>query len=398
MNSKIIAVILVLFALMYPASAAIEIRGTVVDVNNEFNTTTCVMCASITSNWNAKNFAAFYYDIDKDMSSETLNVTISNSDRRTIAKNDLVYKTEPKPADFPATKANKGAGTYFVIGWKGEKYVAIDGNANKLAKLAYEMSESDKITVSSGNVWKIGAGYELAISAIDAKAAPRQAWLTLTKDGNKVDDVVVQHSGMYNYTKTILGEQDTLVFTVYVDSIFSGTTSDMVQFKYAWLMDDSNVSEVKTSDSYGLLDVIRADKDAIELKNSDNAISLSKDSVIDIMGTIKFKVADSDTVRYYPKVDISSLGESTVVPTTTSSIVSTPVPTLVPTPVATEAPVPVAPAPVAPAPVAPPAPVATASPTPVATTPAESTPGFEAIFAIAGLVLVSFVVLRNRNR
>ena len=389
MNSKIIAVILVLLALMYPANAAVEVRGTVRTVTYDGEM----------FDWNAGNFAAFYYDIDKDVSSETLNITVSGSGLRTIEEDKLIYRASAQPANFTIHKdiggQVDGEIAYKVVGWRGTKYVAVNGKANKLARLAYEMTGTDKVTVTSGNVWNLGSGYELSISAVDAKAAPRQAWVTLSRNGKIIDDIVVQHKGMYNYTTTVAGESDTLVFSVLVDSIFSGTSADMVQFKYAWLMDVNNVTEIKIGDSYGLLEVTDANVDFIVLKNK-NTITLTRDSVIDVMDNIKFKVADSSETRFYPKIDISVDGTIDTITPTSATVVTTVAPTPVPTPVETVASAPVAT--IAPAPVAPPAPVVTATTAPVTTTPAESTPGFEAIFAIAGLVLVSFVVLRNRNR
>ena len=58
---------------------------------------------------------------------------------------------------------------------------------------------SDKIDLDIGYKWNIGGGYVLIVQAIDAKATPRQVWLSLFKDGKQVDDKVLAEGEIYNY-------------------------------------------------------------------------------------------------------------------------------------------------------------------------------------------------------
>jgi len=381
-NKTILAVAVLMFALVLPASA-VEIRGTVVSDDGAFT-------------WNATNFAAFYYDIDKNIQSETLNITVSG---RTIAADGgLQYTAIGVLADFSSYKALgkdglvDGKGNYSVVGFMGDKYVAVNSKANKLAKLVYEMDETDKVTLVSGEVLKLGAGYELKINAVDAKASPRQAWLSLSKDGKTVDEAVIGQKEVYVYTETVLGEEDSLIFTVYVDSIFSGT-NDMIQMKHAWLIDNTNAKEIKTADTYGLLKVVNAEAGKIVLEN-DNTITLSQDTVVTVMDNLKLKVADASVLRFYPKIDVvtETVVETpkvvvTTQPQATVSATSTavqPAATQAPSPVVTQAPVDAKPVETQ----------AASQAVPVTTNKA---PGFESLYAIAGLVAVAFLVLRQRK-
>lgn len=145
---------------------------------------------------------------------------------------------------------------YHIVDWQGEKWVAINGNASKLAKLVMEMGKQDWKTLTTGETWSLGSGYELTINAIDARASPRQVWFTLKKDGTIVDEGIGQapksttfadkEKAVYYKKKTILGESDALLFTVYVDSIDIGETSEMVQFRYAWLIDEATAMDIGT--------------------------------------------------------------------------------------------------------------------------------------------------------
>ena len=120
-----------------------------------------------------------------------------------------------------------------------------------------EMGNDDKKTMTTGETWSLGEGYELTIYAIDARTNPRQVWFTFKKDGAIVDEVICQapqsseladkQKAVYSKTKTILGEKYALLFTIYVDDILPGATSDMVNFKYVWLIDENTAKEIMTS-------------------------------------------------------------------------------------------------------------------------------------------------------
>ncbi|MFA4956961.1 MAG: S-layer protein domain-containing protein [Candidatus Methanoperedens sp.] len=380
----------------YTNAGTYEVRGSVVDAAKTPTTM---------ASWNPQGFAGFYYDLKNDRSTEKLyfdQALSTYATARSVDKTHLWYTTGKAYVDFKANE-KEGVGIttttdtkYPLVGWMAERWIAVKNNSNKIAKLAFEMNKEDKKTLTTGETWALGSGYELTINAIDARTTPRQVWFTLKKDGAVVDEGIGQapdgstlsakQKAVYYKTKTILGESDALLFTVYVDTIFSGATSDMVQFKYAWLIDESSAKEIKSADTFGVFEVRTANKDKIELSN-ENSVSLSKNSETTLMGEIKFKVADSDTLRFYPKVDYvigTSTTGTTAAPTAIGTAAPTAVGTAAPTAVGTAAPTA----------------VGTAAPTAAATAAATATPtepGFEAVFAIAGLLAVAFLVLRQRK-
>jgi len=264
--------------------------------------------------WDAQSFSGFFYDIKYNRKTETLAIKRTMAEleaSRTINKNELVYTTGKANVEFKVfEKENKtvlGSSTYPVVGWMAEKWIAVKGKANKLAKLVYEMPKEDKKTLTSGETWTLGAGYELTINAIDARTNPRQVWFTLKKDNAVVDEGISDEKNVFTKTMTIQGESDALLFAVFVDRIFSGATSDMVQFKYAWLIDASTSMEVKSADKFGPFEVRTATADTIMLDN-ENSVSLSKNSETTVLGNIKFIIADSDELRFYPDVQYTAPG------------------------------------------------------------------------------------------
>ena len=76
---------------------------------------------------------------------------------------------------------------------------------------------SDKVDLDVGYKWNIGGGYVLMVQAIDAKATPRQVWLSLFKDGKQVDDKVLAEGEIYNYQNMTT-----------VNRIYAGGTTDRV--------------------------------------------------------------------------------------------------------------------------------------------------------------------------
>ncbi len=280
--------------------------------------------------WNVQNFEGFFYDPKDDLGKESLLVLQPNlgASQRTIEKDKLIYSTvaELKKlkvvenafgnniADAAAAGLSRtgsgeafNGGNYYIIGWQAQPYVVLNGKVDKLAQLIIEQGTvaSEKKTLRVGETWDIGGGWTLTANAIDAKAIPRQVWLTLSKDGIKKDDRVVAEKRIYTYVeRNIAGETDVPLFVTYVDSVFVGATSYMVQLRYTWAVSTA-VTQIKSSDTYGVFKDASIDSTTktLSLKNSDIEIILSPDAIVDLMGNLKFKVADrADVLRFYPLV------------------------------------------------------------------------------------------------
>lgn len=267
--------------------------------------------------WDAQNFEGFWYDLRTGNTSETLLLTSAISGR-TITENTLWYNTTKQNKTLKVIENNKAnatdvdfnkfedsAGVYKIVGWQAQPYVAVKGKAKKLAKLVIEQGNatSEKKSLTIGETWDIGDGWTLSAQSIDAKATPRQVWLVLSKDGVKKDDRVIAQGQAYAYIeKSFAGELDVPLFVTYVDSVFAGATSDMVQLRYTWAI-STDVTEIKAADIFGSLEVWTAGDEMLVLTNKDKPIVLPKDSTVDIMGNLKFKVADDPNfLRFHPVV------------------------------------------------------------------------------------------------
>lgn len=282
MIKQIIMVMLVIATLAMTGTAS-EIRCSVYNVTDGVKY------------WDANNCAAFFLDVDVNEVSETLTAKVTG---QSIKKNDLTYTTTGTNVLTPFP--------YKVVGFMGEKYVAVGGRTNKIAKLIFDMKADDKLTLKPGDTVNLGSGYTLTVNEVDARAAPRQVWFTFKKDGVVMDkgngEGIAGQQTEYRYTQTVLGDEDTLIFSIFVDRIFSGSTYDMVQLKKGWLIDAANAKEIKVGDTYGSMEVVGASDSLVELKNK-NSIGLSKDQETTFMGNMEFRVS-KDGTRFYPKIDL----------------------------------------------------------------------------------------------
>lgn len=75
-----------------------------------------------------------------------------------------------------------------------------------------------RITLAVGESWNLGDGWSVQANAIDAKATPKQIWITLSRNGIKLDDRVLVEGETYNYNN---------IFSLKIASIYGGAVSDM---------------------------------------------------------------------------------------------------------------------------------------------------------------------------
>jgi S-layer protein (TIGR01567 family) len=316
----IILIALALLAMVGAASAGtavdeVEIHGTVVEADGAGNLRVAGSGGIYQTGytWDPYTFGAFWYELDDDLSSESLSIE-TRLDDRTITDKNLTYMTHPVPQNYayyrdmgyPLGMVNgKQVTQYSIEGWMAEKYVAIStggstvANANKLSKLLLEFeSSSDKKLLLKGVPWDLGEGFSLNVTYISSDGYV--AVLLLEKNGEVLDETVIEtHMAgdrRYMYTEDISGVSDVVVFFCYVDAV--SPNPGLVQLKYVYLI-DNDILKISSGDTYGNMEVKTASGTRVTLKN-DGDIDLSKDADVEIMGDMYFNVADSDTVRFYP--------------------------------------------------------------------------------------------------
>ncbi|MBN2110861.1 MAG: S-layer protein [Methanosarcinaceae archaeon] len=256
--------------------------------------------------WTPLNFAGFYYNIDEGVGTESLQVTDISG--RTIPDGSLVYRSEPQQVSF----GYDDWGTFNVIGFLAEKYFAGYSGDTAFAdedsllsggQLTEVLIDSDMETsLYSGSGLVLEDGYKLVIEEIDLDGD--SVLVSLEKDGDEVDTDVVPGGGDYVYETDIGDAEDLAVIAVHFQDIFRGTETNAVFVEGIFQISEDYV-EVQSGDSFGEMEVASFSSAEISMENND-PISLSRDDTIDVTEDISFKVADSDTLRYYPFVEVTT--------------------------------------------------------------------------------------------
>ena len=196
------------------AASTVEIRGPVYNGSS----LTDILANSAYGNgtaitMDANKFAAFYYDIDNNVTTESLTIkNVAGTSGRTIGDNGLVYKTTIGNAKYQYDDW----GNYSVLGFFADKYIPLKSNsADKLAKLV--LDSDDKYTLKTGDSLDLGDGYSLQAKQVDVDG--NKVWLEFDKDGEYVDDEIVStDSGDHIWTckvDDVQGEDDVPVLKVH---------------------------------------------------------------------------------------------------------------------------------------------------------------------------------------
>ncbi|MCX6670035.1 MAG: S-layer protein domain-containing protein [Methanothrix sp.] len=277
------------FAPVVQRTGAYEVRGTVINpaATSEFI-------------WTPYNFEGFYYDIDDDVGTESLQAKIAGGTR--IEEKDLLYKTSPQPVKFKF----EDWGKYDVIGFMADKYFAGYNNLTKFTDEASAINEGqlrkvlidsdDSETIASGSVLSLEEGYELRIKQVDLNG--NKVYLALAKDGSEVDSKVVTPSAdpadrasNYMYKVDMVGEKDVPIIIAHIQSVFRSTETDLATVDGLFQVSDSPES-VEEGEVHGKMKVETLGDDGITMKN-DGSISLGRGRTIEIMENLKLEVADS---------------------------------------------------------------------------------------------------------
>jgi S-layer-related duplication domain len=278
-----------------------ELRGTVAEDNDLLT-------------WTPLNFEGFYYDIDEGIQTESLKLNSING--KTIEDGQLVYRSEPASVDFE----HSGWGQFQVIGFMAEKYFAgynddtsISGvedvsliSDGQLSKVL--MDEDDKVSVYSGSSLILEEGYTLDIVEVDTNG--ERVLVELYRDGDEIDSGIVSSDSNYVYETDLGDSDDVALIIIHFNEVFRGTESNAVFVEGIFQISEDYIT-LESGDNYGEMEVDTFNADSIEMSNED-AISLTRDKEIELMGDVGIKVADSDTLRYYPYVEVTTAASQTL--------------------------------------------------------------------------------------
>lgn len=276
--------------------------------------------------WNAQNFAGFYYDIDKNLGTEKISTIVT--DGKLEEPNGVVYSTTAQMNDFEF----EDWGSYNIIGFMGKRYFSgyvsnenmeywdellfkesIDENSLSDEQLqTILMDDDEQMTITASQPLKLAEDYVLAIKYIDSNGM----FVELTKNGAVVDSKVMMPSkdGATMADKTYLYKRDAgeqkglIIIAVHFKNAVTIQNQTVATVDGIWQISDTPTS-VKIDTEFGKMRVASVSADTIVLDNKDNSIALSKNKDTELLGEIRIKTANQDVIddlnpiRYYIYLD-----------------------------------------------------------------------------------------------
>ncbi len=372
-----------------------------------------------TVSWDPKTFAGFYYDIDDNIGNEQITMTITGN--KLEEPNGVKYTTSVQEKEFEF----EGWGWYNSIGFLGDKYFAgysdkkptwegkeIDPELYKQSTdrntlvdeqlLKVLIDDDTEKTFTSGTPLKLADGYELLIKSIDVDG--NKVYVELMKDGQSVDTKVISPSKegatmtdqTYYYKKNIGDTEKLVIIGVRFKNAFRGADQDIATVKGIFQVSDQPM-DVSVDTEYDKMRISKVDATSIEMDNKDNAITLNKNKDIALMAGIHVKTADQDVIDAENPLRFYIYKEATIEGAAPPVVEEKPV--VAEKPVVEEKV----------EEVAPPVNVTEEKPAveeqkveekPAAeeAKPAEEkgAPGFEAVFAVTGLLAVAYLISRRK--
>lgn len=251
---------------------------------------------NLTFMWTTANFDGFYYDAKSRAGKESLTIKLENTDDGWISQNNIVYSTTVEQA----TARYSPFGEYAVIGFMGQKYLAgfpegksnitSGGGINPRSLYKILIDDNANYTLTRGSTLILSENYVLEVR--DVNAAGAQVALSLRKEGIEVDKKTIDTGN--NYVYEIRGRP---AIAIHIDSILKENET-----VYAAMNGIFQVSEQYTSvnerDIFGIMKITNVSDTGITMSNI-LPVTLKRGSIIEIIGSIKIKVADSNTPRVH---------------------------------------------------------------------------------------------------
>jgi len=251
--------------------------------------------------WTPEIYSGLWYDIDKNVQTESIILTISASDRQINAEN-AEYITEAKSNRF----AYAEWGSYRVIGWQGEPYFAgytRSNGSNSTAQFAssnistlsgekiYKVLSDTNVErkISSGGTYNLENGYRIRVD--DINESRKEFKLTLEKDGSSVKSETVSSNSTFVYEKQ-LGSGNAPMIVIHAKTVSGSEAVIDGVFQIS-----ESATDVDVGKKINAMEIRTVNDTAIIMKNP-NSIKLDADRVVTFMGYMKIDVKNTSALKF----------------------------------------------------------------------------------------------------
>jgi S-layer protein (TIGR01567 family) len=261
--------------------------------------------------WDPRNFAGFYYDLDGDLGTETLEASLNDGKLSGNPPYGLTYQTiaQEKSLRF------QDWGSYSVIGFLGKKCFAEYLESEEIEKNFLSQKSQDKSSLAKGQLGEVlleddaettitsssplmlNNGYRLNLKSFDAEGIT--ADIELYKDDRLVDSKKIQPSkdnaGMddktYYYKKDVGDQNNLVIIAVHFKNAFMGADQGIGTIDGIFQISDEPIS-VMPETVFGKMTISDVTDDRIAMDNRENTITLSKNKDFLLAGDLHLRTAD----------------------------------------------------------------------------------------------------------
>lgn len=253
--------------------------------------------------WKPQNFAGFYYDIDKGLGEEVLQLDISE---QSVQIGDAVYTTSAQEASFE----HGDWGHYRVLAFLGENYFA-GYDDNCIISPSWSSLEDDGIlskvlidsdsreTISGDQDLLLEEGYRLRFSDSDEGVK-----VALYKGTTLMNTATINPPETYVYAVPI-GDRNVTLIAVRVTGSVKLKPASYYTIKGTFQISD-DLLRVEPGSEYGMMEVSWISGDGISMTNI-REIDLSPNIDVDLMDGIRLRTADKPD-RLYIYRNMTELG------------------------------------------------------------------------------------------
>jgi len=274
------AILIAILALIGSAYCADEltIRGEVAEFGNGSSVV-----------WTPQNFAGFYYDIDRGLGAESLQLRTSE---RSVSIGDAAYTASAQEASFE----HGDWGHYRVLAFLGEIYFAGYGDDCVIAPTWFSLNDGgilskvlidndSRQTISEDEDLLLEEGYKLRFSNSETGVK-----VALYKGNAIMDTATISPPETYIYSIP-MGDRNVTLIAVQVAGNVKLEASSYYTIKGTFQISE-DLLEIDLGSVHGVMEVISIGEGGMLMTNVQE-INLSQDSDIDLIDGIRLKTSDS---------------------------------------------------------------------------------------------------------
>lgn len=216
----------------------------------------------------ADNPAVLYYDLEDKVGYESIRLPFYSN--LSVPEGEMNYTTK-------AWGQN--------IAWGGSKYAVVCSSSSDwiITKKLIDEDSNDDYLLRVGETLVLPGGW--SIKALEVDVDGNEAWMSISKDGEVVDNEVVMEGGYFIYETDLGGPQESEVMNFTVETVFAGMNTNLVKFSNIDLISTDVLNlinnDVALYDGY----IVKTYPDQLSVINNVD-IGLSKGNVTNIIGNL----------------------------------------------------------------------------------------------------------------